>query len=220
MLPNRLRSGTGVPYLKVCYLFTMKLPAMLLRTGSMSRQRQDWIRAGTVALRHGGVGAVRVEALARELGVTKGSFYWHFRDRGELLEALLAAWASETDWLLEEAAAATHPTARLRRFFELASRSDYPPDLAIFAWARQDESVARQAREVEERRIAFLAAQLRAQGLDHSAARERAELGYLATLGWIERRQRTDAEPAELAGFADLVFRLLTSPVLVSEPAT
>lgn len=169
-------------------------------------------------MRRGGVDAVRVEALARDLGVTKGSFYWHFRDRGDLLEALLRGWISETDWLLEEAAAAGPPPVRLRRFFELAARPDYPPDSAVFAWARQDEAVASRAREVEARRIDFLTRQLEAQGLDPAVARERALLGYLATVGWIERRQRIDGDPAGLAAFADLMCRLLASPVPIGEP--
>lgn len=159
---------------------------------------------------------MRVEALARELGVTKGSFYWHFRDRGELLDALLSGWVSETDWLLEEAGAALSPAARLHRFFELASRPDYPPDTAIFAWARQDEEVARKAREVEARRIRFLARQLEAQGLDESVARERAELAYLAVLGWIERKQRA-GEAADGEGLSPSVYRLLSVPVLAGE---
>src|SRR3954452_14172520 len=53
------------------------------------------MRAGLEALRKGGVAGVRVERLAAEVGLTKGSFYWHFRDRGELLEALLDYWARE-----------------------------------------------------------------------------------------------------------------------------
>ena len=56
------------------------------------RTRDHWLRAARLALLHNGPEAVRVEPLARDLGVTKGSFYWHFRDRGALLEALLVEW--------------------------------------------------------------------------------------------------------------------------------
>ena len=51
--------------------------------------KPQWLRAGLEALRKGGVGAVRVERLAEDVGVTKGSFYWHFRDRRDLLDAML-----------------------------------------------------------------------------------------------------------------------------------
>ena len=57
--------------------------------------KQRWMVAGLEALRKGGVAGVRVERLAADLGITKGSFYWHFRDRGGLLEALLEFWSRE-----------------------------------------------------------------------------------------------------------------------------
>src|SRR5918995_1461561 len=57
--------------------------------------KPQWLSAGLDALRKGGVAAVRVERLAAGVGVTKGSFYHHFRDRGALLEALLEFWSRE-----------------------------------------------------------------------------------------------------------------------------
>ena len=57
--------------------------------------KSQWTQAGLEALRKGGVAGVRVERLAEDIGLTKGSFYWHFRGRGELLEALLEFWARE-----------------------------------------------------------------------------------------------------------------------------
>ena len=59
------------------------------------------MRAARLALLHRGADGVRVEVLARELGVTKGSFYWHFRDRADLLEALLVEWEEETGLLTD-----------------------------------------------------------------------------------------------------------------------
>ncbi len=58
----------------------------------MSRSRDDWIEAAWAALGEGGVEAVRVERLARKLDVTKGSFYWHFKDRQDLIDALMDRW--------------------------------------------------------------------------------------------------------------------------------
>ena len=54
--------------------------------------REDWIVAAVGALRRGGVDGVRIDVIAHELGVSRGSFYWHFRDRGELLETILSRW--------------------------------------------------------------------------------------------------------------------------------
>src|SRR4051794_41809345 len=62
--------------------------------------REDWLRAARLALLRGGVEAVRPEKIARDLQVTKGSFYWHFRNREDLLEALLHEWETELEELL------------------------------------------------------------------------------------------------------------------------
>ena len=69
--------------------------SLTIRTRMVNRSRTgaDWLKAARLALLHRGPDAVRVEPLARGLGVTKGSFYWHFKDRNALLEALLRALA-------------------------------------------------------------------------------------------------------------------------------
>lgn len=152
---------------------------------------------------------MRVEVLARDLGVTKGSFYWHFRDRQELLEALLAFWEEETEWLIGEARRLHTPIDRLIGFFKLVSRTHiYPPDVAIFEWARRDAAVARRAERVEELRIEFIARQVRDSGVDRHEAGRRAEIGYLTTLGWIERSARLASKP-DLIAFTTSLFRLL-----------
>src|SRR5438128_10889157 len=72
--------------------------SLTIRTRMVNRSRTgaDWLKAARLALLHRGPDAVRVEPLARGLGVTKGSFYWHFKDRNALLEALLREWEEET----------------------------------------------------------------------------------------------------------------------------
>src|SRR6266480_8135100 len=99
----------------------------------------DWMRVARLALLHSGPDGVRVEPLARSLGVTKGSFYWHFRDRRDLLEQLLVEWERETD-LLTSALGDADPLGRLPAIIgelnrrNLASeRGDSPSDAAIFA---------------------------------------------------------------------------------------
>lgn len=177
------------------------------------RQREDWILQAVTALRAGGIDAVRVEPLARALGVTKGSFYWHFSDRSELLEELLRRWERETSDLV--AGASTAPTAaeRLRRFFELVVvGSGNPPDTAIFAWAEHDAAVARRAEATEGRRIEFLRRQLRAQGLGEEEAARRADALYLATLGWLQRASRVLSMEQDLLSVVDVVAGQLAAP--------
>src|SRR5262249_42932087 len=106
--------------------------------------REDWLRAARRALLARGPEGVRVEPLARDLGVTKGSFYWHFGDRADLLEALLVEWEEETA-LLSDALRIAAPRAELPAIIaelnrrNLASeRGESPSDAAIFAWAASD----------------------------------------------------------------------------------
>jgi AcrR family transcriptional regulator len=175
----------------------------------MAADRNAWVHAAVAALRRGGVDAVRVEPLARGLGVTKGSFYWHFRDRRDLLQALLASWEEETDWLIGESSRHAVPADRLLSFFAtVAETRVYPPDTAIFAWARRDRAVARRAAATEEKRIAFVETQLRDSGIGPREARRRAEIGYLATLGWLERSTRA-TQSTDFGALSKFLFTFL-----------
>jgi AcrR family transcriptional regulator len=178
-------------------------------------RREDWLRAARRALRAGGIAAVRVEALARELAVTKGSFYWHFQNHGELLEALLASWEGETLRVITEASKAAAPLERVRQFFHLtAALPESPHDSAIFAWALADPGVAQRARVVEQQRLVFLREQLLEAGLGAAEAEQRAEVGYLAMLGWLERASRGPSRLEGFHSFLETIFQLLFNPAL------
>lgn len=158
----------------------------------MSIHRSDWINAALGAFRSGGVNAVSVESVARELGLTKGSFYWHFSTRDELLEELLRVWETETDELVAAAARAEAPLDRVLEFFAVVARNrGQVPDIEYFSWARRDAAVAGRIAATESKRIAFIAKQLRDAGLDRDEAARRAEIGYLSAAGWLERATRT-----------------------------
>jgi AcrR family transcriptional regulator len=122
--------------------------------------RSKWIEEGLRALAEGGPEAVRIEPLAERLGVSKGGFYWHFDDRGALLEEMLDAWERiGVDEAIEQVEAAGGDAREsLRRLFELAEeRLDLRDiDLAVRDWARRDRKVARRLRRVDNRRMAYL----------------------------------------------------------------
>jgi AcrR family transcriptional regulator len=124
--------------------------------------RERWIEAGLRALASGGPDAVRVEPLAKALGVTKGGFYWHFADRGALLGELLDAWErTSVDEIIEQVGAAGGDArARLRTLFAVATRREgmLEIDLAVRDWARRDPAVADRLRRVDNRRMAFMRA--------------------------------------------------------------
>jgi AcrR family transcriptional regulator len=123
--------------------------------------RNRWIEAGLSALGAGGPNAVRIESLAQALGVSKGGFYWHFKDRQALLEEMLDVW--EHTWVdaVIEAVEAENEDARsrLRRLFALAVASGdelLKIELAIRNWARREQAVAARLRQVDNRRMDYM----------------------------------------------------------------
>lgn len=180
-----------------------------------SMTREDWVRAAVAAFRRGGRGAVRVDALAKEAGITRGSFYHHFRDRAELLEAVLETWEAETDDIIREARRQESPRDRLRMFFRRAQETEqeYPPDVEILAWAREDADVAARAQAVEARRVDFLRDELKRAGLRPSEAKRRAEIAYLASQGWVLQAGYGARERATRAPFTADLFDLLLEDV-------
>jgi len=183
--------------------------------------RENWIAAALQALRTGGTEAVTLDALAASLSVTKGSFYWHFSGRDELLEELLQHWEAETEALVSAAMNEPKPLGRVLAFFEIvASHRGDIPDAAFFAWARRDPAVARRVDVVESVRTEFIRDQLIEAGLDHDVAQQRAEAGYLATAGWIERASRSHRaqSTSDFRRFADQLFRWLLEGIPVWIP--
>jgi AcrR family transcriptional regulator len=123
--------------------------------------RNRWIEEGLSVLASGGPDAVRIEPLAQALGVSKGGFYWHFKDRQSLLEEMLDAWErTGVDEVIEAVEAENGDArSRLRRLFALAAASGgelLKIELAIRNWARREEAVAERLRQVDNRRMNYM----------------------------------------------------------------
>jgi AcrR family transcriptional regulator len=151
---------------------------------------EAWVEEASRLLATAGPDAVRVEAIAARLGVTKGGFYWHFADRGALLERVLDAWEHAlVDAVITQVDHdATEPRARLLRLFELANvfaKSNPGPalELAIRDWARRDRSVAKRLRRVDSRRMAYLRTLFRELGLPDDEAEARSLLAFALFVG-------------------------------------
>jgi len=155
-------------------------------------QLERWIAAGFLRLGAEGLDAVRVEVLARDLGVSKGSFYWHFQDREDLLAKLLSRWESnETEWLRESAADREAAATRWARFVRRCSDPERTPiEAAIRAWARRDTRVATMVSAVEKEMARFIAAVLREIGFTDRTAESWSALALLVYLGWLDRATR------------------------------
>ena len=170
--------------------------------------RSSWIAEGLRALGAGGPDAVRIESLAQALGVSKGGFYWHFRDRQSLLEEMLDAW--ERTWVDEvvEAVEAEDGDARsrLRRLFALAAASGaelLKIELAIRNWARREEAVAERLRQVDNRRMDYMRSLFGAICEDDDEVEARCLLAFSLFIGGhfviADHDGRSRAEALELA---------------------
>jgi AcrR family transcriptional regulator len=158
----------------------------------------DWAAAALVALTDRGVAAVAVEPLAAALGATKGSFYWHFADRGALVDAALALWeARETDGVIAHLSTVDEPLERLRLLLELVLTAPEADSVVQLFRDVEDPRVRTALERVTRRRLGYLVEQLEACGFDPASARTRATLVYAAYLGWWQlRRTAPEAAPA------------------------
>jgi AcrR family transcriptional regulator len=124
--------------------------------------RNRWVDEGLGALAAGGPDAVRIEALAKALGVTKGGFYGYFDDRAALLSEMLDEWErAMIDEVIERVESeGGEANAKLRRLFAIASSRDarglLRVDLAVRDWSRRDNNVAERLRRVDNRRMDYM----------------------------------------------------------------
>ncbi len=133
----------------------------------------DWIAAGFRALTAGGPSALRVEAIARELGVSKGSFYWHFTDGPAFKRAMLRHWAeiATANVIGEVSEAGADPREQLRCLVKIAAGSRSDPyggklvEAAIRDWARYDADAAGTLKTVDRQRLEFVKSLFAACGI-------------------------------------------------------
>jgi len=141
----------------------------------------NWIEAAMELLIDHGIDAVRVDVLARSIGVTRGSFYWHFKDRDELLKSLLQAWRdAATEQIIQRFDNAhSDPRKLVKELISLPFRGQRAHraasiELAIRGWARRDAMARQAVDEVDERRISYHAQVFSALGFSIAEARARA----------------------------------------------
>ncbi|MEZ0472322.1 TetR/AcrR family transcriptional regulator [Luteimonas salinilitoris] len=156
------------------------------RSGRLSAE--DWAQAALDLIAEQGVAAVAVEPLARRLGVTKGSFYWHFPSRDALLQAALERWENvEQEAVFGELEKISDPHERLRALIhmvahEIKSHVIYSAMLQALDHPIVQPVIGR----VSERRLEYLTASFRQVGFGRSAAQHRARLAYTAYVGFLQ----------------------------------
>jgi AcrR family transcriptional regulator len=173
---------------------------------------RDWAQAALKAIADGGLAAVAIEPLARTLGVTKGSFYAHYRNRDELVTAALAEWArSHGDEGLAELAAVADPARRLSELLTTVVHAVRPlaPSVHLSLLGdRNDPRVRDAVGRVNRARLELLTRTYRELGLPPDRAASRARVAYAAILGLSHLAQTDPDAPrsAVLAEEATAVF--------------
>ena len=177
--------------------------------------KEDWVRAGLRALRDGGIESVRVEPTADSLGVTKGSFYWHFENRQAWLDAMLTDWERVgTDQIIELVnAAADDPKKRLRTLMGAATVSDQTGDAIearLRAWASTDAVAAAAIGRIDARRVEFVVDLLEEIGIPRHQAELRSGALYRILIG--EYTWRTSGGPTGDRALLDEIVDMVTQP--------
>lgn len=176
--------------------------------------RMDWVDAAYAVFEAEGLRAVRVETLARGMGATKGSFYWHFASRTELVDAVMARWESrETDDVIAVAERAGEPRERLAALFRAVAGRSSASERTLYVEAATEGVEAAVAR-VTDRRIGFVADLLTRLDLPPDEARRRAVLALAIALGLDQLSVGAGSQLAtEPDGLIRSALAALTAPI-------
>ena len=155
----------------------------------------DWEQQALVLIAEKGIRAVAVESLAKRMGVTKGSFYWHFPNRDALLEQSLLRWEQHDATNLQLSLnAISDPRERLRSFFRRTSREKLTHDVySSLCSAADHPKVEPLLERVAIRRMKHIEAAFAEIGFNASDAAHRARLTYSAYLGFLQLQQQHQA---------------------------
>lgn len=174
---------------------------------------EDWLEAARQTLIRSGVNSVKVDGLARDLNVTRGSFYWHFGDRADLLDRLLTSWVAHNTGPFVRVLEADpgEPVVQLLRYCEVwldGSLFDPDFDAAVRDWARGSEAVALVVRRADDERVAVLVRLFTELGYDQTEATVRARTLYYHQVGYFALKIEQSLD--ERLALLPVYFRVLT----------
>jgi len=175
----------------------------------------DWEQAALELIAEKGVSALGVEPLARRMGITKGSFYWHFPGRNELLERALERWENQDRYHLKLALKADQqPAERLAQFVWRPSRQTLTHRIYVALCAAPDDPrVGPVLKRVTSRRIKYLSGAFEELGLDATAARQRANLVYSSYVGYLQLQAQGLVPDRDEPEFNDYVQHVIETLV-------
>ena len=175
---------------------------------------ENWLSTALDALLRGGIESVQITALSRDLGVTRGSFYWHFESREALLEALLEEWRLRNTGVMLDAltTADSLDDAILALFAVWVDHSRFDPklDQAIRDWARHDEGVRTAVKLEDDARVSAIAALFEKHGYAQAEAFIRARVIYFTQISFYALRVEEDETLAERMSYLSEYFLCFT----------
>ncbi len=179
------------------------------RQGRLSAE--DWAQAALDLIAEQGVAAVAVEPLARRLGVTKGSFYWHFPSRDALLQAALERWeTAEQEMVFGKLETVSDPRERLRSLFQLVAHELTSHVIYSELLKALDHPIVNPVIErVSQRRLEYLTASFRQAGLGRAGAQHRARLAYAAYVGFLQLNRQLQRQRMQHDEFEDYVEHMM-----------
>lgn len=168
----------------------------------------DWLIAALDALSESGIEKVKVEPLAVYLGVTKGSFYWHFKNRVTLLNQMVDYWlAMQKEIIDRQGKSADEPKQRFWNLLQFVTQKDARHDVAIRAWAHSNSYAAKACMQIDSQRLKFCEALFEQMGFSGDEAKVRARMVYYFQLGEYSLLKK-DTVALRLA-LVDLRYNLL-----------
>lgn len=192
-------------------------PSSSGQSGKVQLTPADWVKAATQVLVDKSIDAVRVDVLAKGLNVTRGSFYWHFQDRDDLLRQLLTSWRdAATEQIINRfERSGAEPQSLVRELASLPFRGKSAArsasiELAIRAWARRDEMARQVVDEVDAKRLSYVAQCFVALGFGFQEAGMRAFMLYSYMIS--ESLMHGQGTEAQRQARREFVERILLSP--------
>ena len=162
--------------------------ALASKERNLPHSREDWLNVALEVLVEHGIEAVQITRMARRLGLTRGSFYWHFEDREDLLEAMIAAWRERNTGVivgaLQEAKSLTDGILRLFAVWVDHRKFDPSLDQAIRDWARRAPEVLAAVETEDASRIEAITAFFRRFGFGEPDAFIRARIIYFTQVSY------------------------------------
>ncbi|NOR20857.1 MAG: TetR family transcriptional regulator [Xanthomonadales bacterium] len=155
----------------------------------------DWEQQALVLIAEKGIRSVAIESLAKRMGVTKGSFYWHFPNRDALLGQSLLRWEKHDEVNLQASLGAINdPRERLRSFFRQTGRGSLTHDVySTLCTAADHPKVEPLLERVAERRMNHIQAAFEEIGFSVAEASHRARLTYSTYLGFLQLQRQHQA---------------------------